>query len=211
VRGDAGLRHRSDPDRTLARAQRGGRRALDQLFRRELPALRCWARTRVPRHLWPRADVDDFVQSTFIRALRRYHQFDLREGATFQHYLRRIFVNLVRDELRSVARLPERLELVDVAAQTGPNALDLLLGKEAQRRYRAALAVLSVRTRNAVTARLEHGRSYEWIAQSLGAANAGTARALVARGVTRLTAEMRRRRIAGRHPAARAASGRSRR
>jgi RNA polymerase sigma factor (sigma-70 family) len=176
----------------LARAQQGDGRALNALFHRELPALRSWARSHVPRRLWPRADPDDFVQRTFIRALRRYHAFDVRESATFQHYLRRILINLIRDELRAVARQPERTDLVDFAATTLPDPLDLLLGREAHRRYREAMCALPVRTRAAVAARLERGASYQSIATLTAAPNAGAARALVARGVTRLTAEMRR-------------------
>jgi RNA polymerase sigma factor (sigma-70 family) len=182
---------RPDDRGLLGRAQQGDDSALDALFRRELPPLRRWARTRVPRHLWARADVDDFVQGTFIRALRRYRQFDVRTSATFQHYLRRILVNLVRDELRIVARQPERSELNDLAAPTTPSVVDQLIGKEAQGRYRAALALLSPRMRFAVVARLERGASYEEIATLVEAPTAGAARALVGRGVTRLTAEMR--------------------
>jgi RNA polymerase sigma-70 factor (ECF subfamily) len=182
---------RADDRGLLGRAQQGDDSALEALFRRELPPLRRWARTRVPRHLWARADVDDFVQGTFIRALRRYRQFDVRTSATFQHYLRRILVNLVRDELRIVARQPERSELNDLAAPMTPSVVDQLIGKEVRSRYREALAQLPPRMRVALIARLERGASYDEIATLVDAPGGGAARALVGRGVTRLTAEMR--------------------
>ena len=154
----------------------------------------------MPRRLWPRADPDDFVQRTFIRTLRRYRAFTVRESATFQHYLRRILINLIRDELRAVARQPERTELVDFAVTTLPDALDLMLGREARRRYGEALRALPIRTRAAVAARLERGASYEEIAALTAAPSAGAARALVARGVTRLTAEMQKIKVRQRLP-----------
>jgi len=211
MRGDGGRPHLPDQRGVLTRAQRGDRRALNTLFGRELPRLRCWAQARVPRRLWPRADVDDFVQLTFIRALGRYHHFTVRESATFQHYLRRIFLNLVRDELRREARQPETTELFDLEGDVVPDALDLLLGRESRRRYRTALLSLPVRTRAALIARLEQGAPYGDIARRLGAPSEGAARALVARGVRSLTAEMRRLSRARRSPHARTPPPRPRR
>jgi RNA polymerase sigma factor (sigma-70 family) len=145
----------------------------------------------VPRAIWSRADADDFVQLTFVRALRRYRHFTIRESATFQHYLRRILVNLVRDELRRAAREPESVDLSGIEDRAAPNALDRVLGLEARRRYRAALAALSPRTRTAVVARLEDGASYDHIARRIHAPSAEAARATVGRGVRRLVSGMR--------------------
>lgn len=192
MRDDGGRAQRSESS-VVERAQHGDRQALNALFRRELPPLRRWAQARVPRMLWRRLDVDDFVQLTFIRALRRHNQFQVRHSASFQSYLRKILVNLVRDELRLVARLPDvSAELGDIAAPFAPNALDLLLGKEAQRRYRSALRTLRPHVRAAVVARLEEGLSYDVIAAQLGLVTPAAARAMVGRGVDRVTAEMRR-------------------
>jgi RNA polymerase sigma factor (sigma-70 family) len=194
VRDDGGRAQRSE-NSVVERPQHGDRLALNALFRRELPALRRWAQARVPRMLWRRVDVDDFVQLTFIRALRRHNQFQVRHSGSFQSYLRKILLNLVRDELRAVARLPDvSAELGDIAARFAPDALDLLLGREAQRRYRAAVRTLRPRARAAVVARLEEGLSYEAIAARLGLVTPAAARAMVGRGVERVTAEMGRRR-----------------
>jgi len=186
----------------LVRAQAGDSRAVDTLFRRELPQLRHWALTRVPRAIWARADADDFVQLTFVRALRRYHHFTIRESATFQHYLRRILVNLVRDELRRAAREPESVDFSGIEDRATPDALDRVLGRETQRRYRAALATLARRTRTAVVARLEDAASYADIAVRIDASSAEAARAVVGRGVRRLVTEMRALSCKGRRPVA---------
>jgi len=181
-----------DMGHLLVRAQRGDRRALNELFRLELPLLRRWAQTRVPRALWHRADVDDLVQLTFLRALRRYCDFRQRNGAQFQHYLRRILLNLTTDEIRKAARRPEHTELGDIEAIVEPSALDLLLGREARARFRIAIAQLRPRQRTAILARLEAGASYEEIAELVGAGTAGAARMIVGRSVERVVELMRR-------------------
>src|SRR4051812_21706814 len=181
---------REMPD-LLIRAQGGDRRALNELFRRELPLLRRWAQTRVPRGLWYRADVDDLVQLTFLRTLRRYCDFKQREGAAFQHYLRRILLNLTKDEIRSVVRHPEHASLDGVEAIVKPSALDLLLGRESRARFRAAVAQLRPRSRTALLGRLEQGLTYDEIAELIGVAGPGAARAIVGRSVERVAQLMR--------------------
>jgi RNA polymerase sigma-70 factor (ECF subfamily) len=179
--------------RDLRRAQAGDARALNDLFRRELPVLRRWAHGRVPRPLWPRADVDDMVQLTFLRALRRYCEFKNREGSDFQHYLRRILINLTRDELRTAKRAWDGVEPDAVAESVQPSSLDLLLGQDKVRDFRRAVATLPPRSRAALLARLEHGRSYSEIATDLAAPGPGAARAIVGRAVERVMKEMRAR------------------
>ena len=178
--------------RFLRRAKRGDAGALTDLFRRELPPLSRWARARVPQALWRRADADDLVQLTLLRALRRYCDFEARTGAEFQHYLRRILVNLTRDELRSALRAPESIELGDIAGDDQPSSLDLLLGRESIRRFRTAVTALPPRSRTALLARLERGISYEEIADLIGAPGPMAARAVVARAVRRVAQRMKK-------------------
>src|SRR5205085_10749076 len=118
---------------------------------------------RRPRAFWRLVNVDNFVQLTLIRTLRRYHKFEVRESAGFLHYLRRILFNLVRDELRRLAREPDTVELLEDAGALAPNALDLMLGREARLRYRKAIATLPARSRVALTSRFEEGATYEEI------------------------------------------------
>ena len=186
--------------RFLRLAQAGDGRALNELFRRELPPLRRWARTRVPRTLWRRADVDDLVQLTFLRALRRYCDFEMRTSAEFQHYLRRILLNLTRDEIRSARRTPESVELGDIAVDLRPTSLDVLLGREATRRFRMAVRTLPVRSRTALLARLERGLSYDEIANLIGAPGPAASRAIVSRSVQRVARAMKTSTLKNRSP-----------
>jgi RNA polymerase sigma-70 factor (ECF subfamily) len=175
----------------LRRAKAGSARALDELFRTELPLLRRWAYRHVPRPLWHRADPDDLVQLTFLRALRRYRSFESRPEAEFQHYLRRVLVNLASDEARRGRRETAALELPDVPAPVQPSTLDRMLGREAYRRFRAVLRTLSPRARTALLARFEDGMTYAQIAELIRAPGAGAARAVVTRAVDLITKRMR--------------------
>jgi RNA polymerase sigma-70 factor (ECF subfamily) len=145
----------------------------------------------VPRPLWRRADVDDLVQLTFLRALRRYCDFEMRTSAEFQHYLRRILLNLTRDEIRSARRAPESVELGDIAVDRTPSSLDVMLGREASRRFREAVRTLPERSRFALLARLERGLSYEEIARLISAPGPAASRAVVARSVQRVAKAMK--------------------
>ena len=178
--------------RLLARAQAGERRALNELFRRELPLLRRWAHSRVPRGLWRRADADDLVQLTFLRALRRYGSFQSRSGPQFQHYLRRILINLTRDEIRKALREPDMTDADELIAIRQPTSLDLMLGRDAIRRFRRALDSLPPRSKRALQARLEMGRSYADIARLIQAPNAEAARSVVTRAVERVARLMKK-------------------
>lgn len=87
--------HTTDPDAGLAeRARDGDLRAADELVRVHQPD--------VARILWRfarnRADLDDLVQDTFLRALRGLPQW--RADRPFVHWLRRIAVNTGRDYCR---------------------------------------------------------------------------------------------------------------
>src|SRR6185436_3338502 len=59
----------------LARARSGEAAALDVLFQRCLPALRRWARGRLPRYARDMVDTQDLVQDTALRTLHRLDTF----------------------------------------------------------------------------------------------------------------------------------------
>ena len=54
----------------LARARTGDDRALEELLARHVPALRRWARGRLPRWARDMAETEDLVQDTVLRSLR---------------------------------------------------------------------------------------------------------------------------------------------
>jgi len=170
----------------IQRAQRGERRAVEELFTLELPRLRRWARRAVPTSAQQRGTADDLIQEVLIKALRGLRHFSPRDGASFQAYLRRALVNIVRDELRAVARAPLIMPLDELERSYTPSQLDRAIGRQAYARYRAALARLTPRARQAVVARLEHGASYQKVAGRIGCPNALAARAVVGRAVDRI-------------------------
>ena len=115
----------------------------------------------------------------------------MRTSSDFQHYLRRILLNLTRDELRSAGRAPGMDVLGEIAAPVQPSSLDVLLGREAARAFRLAVRALPARSRTALLARLERGLSYEEIAALIGAPGSTAARAVVARSVRRVANNMK--------------------
>ena len=56
----------------LARARTGDDRALEELLARHVPALRRWARGRLPRWARDMAETEDLVQDTVLRSLRNW-------------------------------------------------------------------------------------------------------------------------------------------
>jgi RNA polymerase sigma-70 factor (ECF subfamily) len=205
MRADRGHGRAARGTRHLPGAQRGNRQALEAFFREHLPGLRRWAGQQVPRWLHRRADPDDIVQLAMIRALRRLHHLDPRRLDGVQPYLRRIVVNLVRDEIRKAGREPLHADLDPDAVAGAINPLDRFYGRERWEAYQVALRRLTPSARACVVNRIHHGLEYDEIARRTGRPTAGAARVAVTRALECLTREMRqpapRRRVSS--PAAR--------
>jgi RNA polymerase sigma-70 factor (ECF subfamily) len=176
----------------VERVRRGEREALDLLFTRQLPALRRWARGRLPRRMRSLEDTEDLIQETAIKAMRRIGTFVSRHPGALQAYLRQAVVNRIRDEIRSSLRSPEQHELNDQERAAGPSPLEEAIGAEALARYEAALLRLRPEEREVVIARVEMSMSYDEIAQLLGKPSADAARMAVHRALLRLAEEMNR-------------------
>lgn len=174
----------------LERARSGDSAARDELFERVMPALRRWARQRLPGHARDLHDTDDLVQVTLIRAFQRLDAFESRGPGAFLGYLRHILLNVVRDELRRVSRRPRHDALDDAHADAEPSPLEQLLGRDSLERYERALAALDETSREAVILRVELGFSHQEIADALGRPSANAARMTVARAIVRLAQEM---------------------
>src|SRR5262245_26983886 len=72
---------RMDAETSLALLERvrlGDKDALEALLRRYVPALRRWARGRLPRWARDLADTEDLVQETVVRGLRNLPTFEYR-------------------------------------------------------------------------------------------------------------------------------------
>jgi RNA polymerase sigma-70 factor (ECF subfamily) len=174
------------------RAKQGEREALERLFARQLPALRRWARGRLPRRFRDLEDTEDLVQDTAIRVMDRIATFVSRHPGALQAYLRQAVVNRIRDEIRRAGRSPEITELDDREKHAGASPLDEAIGSEAVERYERALARLRAEDREVIIARVEMENSYDEIAQLFGKPSADAARMAVHRALVRLAEEMNR-------------------
>ena len=183
------------PERTVdlvERAKAGNSDALNQLFARFLPALRRWARGRLPRWSRDLMDTDDLVQETVIRAMKRIDQFESRHEGALQAYLRQAIVNRIRDEVRRAQRAPAAAALDEAERDRAASPLEVTIGREAVERYESALARLRPEEREAIVARIEMDCSYQEVAEALGKPSADAARMTVSRALLRLAEEMNR-------------------
>jgi len=184
---------RPDGERTidlLARARAGDAASIDALIARCLPALRRWARGRLPQYARDLADTQDLVQETILHTLRRLDKFEARHQGALQAYLRQAIHNRITDEIRRVRRRPQAVELDDVHADAAASPLEAAIGREGIERYEAAMERLKQSDREAIVARLEMQQSYEEIAVALGKPNANAARVAVKRALGRLIEQM---------------------
>ena len=170
----------------VERYQAGDLGARDELLERYLPLLRRWAHGRLPSYARSTAETDDLVQVTLERALHRLDNFEVRHEGAFLAYLRRIFLNTVRDEIRRYGRSPDMREVHPSLPDGEPSAVERILGKEKLERYEAALAALPEEHRQAVILRVEFGMSFEEISRALERPSANAARMTVTRALSKL-------------------------
>jgi RNA polymerase sigma factor (sigma-70 family) len=176
----------------LQRARRGDQEALNDLFRRQLPPLRRWARGRLPKWTRDLRDTEDLVQETLTQTLRHVDDFEPRHEGALQAYLRQALMNRIRDEIRRVARHPTAagLDDEDGFADAAPSPLEEAIGREAIERYEAALQRLRPEEREVIIARVELQQSYQQIAAAHGKSSPDAARMAVTRALVRLAEEM---------------------
>lgn len=168
----------------------GDAEARDRLVRRCLPALRRWARGRLPARARDLLDTDDLVQITLLRALDRVKSFEPRRDGAFLAYLTRALMNQIRNEIRSASRRPERANLTDNVVASMPSPLEEAIGNEAVAAYEAALATLPEEQREAIVMRIELAFTHREVAEALGCPSENAARMMVARALVRLAEAM---------------------
>ena len=195
---------KSNADRLLKRAQKGGPEALGPLFQLYANYLKLLATTQIDRQLQARVSPSDVVQETFFEAQRDFKQFRGGSEAEFLAWLRRILVhNLARSverhllaEKRSMRReIPlerinnaldrssERLESVLFSPGTSP------VSDIARREHAVILAdemaELPRHYREVLVLRHLEGMPFSEIAERIGK-SAGAARMLWLRAVDQL-------------------------
>jgi len=174
----------------LARVREGDDEARDRLVRRFLPALRRWARGRLPGYARDAADTDDIVQETLLRALNKVGEFQPGRPGGFFSYLRTAVLNQIRDQIRRAGRRPPPDELPDDLHDGQPSPLQHAIGRDVLEAYEAAVATLTDAQREAVFLSLELGFSNPEIAEALGSPSANAARMVVARALMKLAESM---------------------
>ena len=174
----------------LEHVRSGNLEAREILFTRCVPALRRWARGRLPTGARGLLQTEDIVQEAVFSVLKHLDTFEARHQGALQAYLRETALNRIRDAARQVAKRPMPVELEDEHTAAGRSPLEQAIDNDALGKYEAALARLSPVYREAVIARLEMQNSYEEIARALGKPNANAARSLVVRALYRLYKEM---------------------
>jgi len=183
----------------LNRFKTGDEAALHLLVERSLPALRRWARGRLPQRARSLQETEDLVQSAVMRTLPRLRTFDAQHPGALQAFLRQAVANAIIDEIRKVDRRPMPVDVADVEdvfVDRGPSPLDQAIGREGFERYEAALQQLKPADREAIIARMELQQSYEEVALALGKPTPDAARVAVTRAIARLLlvmAELRKR------------------
>ena len=146
----------------VARWQTGDERAASALVARHAAAL-----ARFAVSLGERADVDELVQDTFVRAFQALDGF--RSDSSLRTWLFTIERRLVLDRRRAGARRRAReVDQADADVATAHTPLDALLAEETEGRLRAAIGRLTPMQREVFTLRVSEGRSYRDIAAIAG-------------------------------------------
>jgi len=171
-------------------ARQGDHAALERLFERCIPALRRWARGRLPLSARGMLDTADLVQDTVIAPLRALDRFEPRHQGALQAYLRQAVMNRIRDLARYHGRRPQQVEMPATLAAGDRSPLELAIGAENVERYERSLARLSPGDREAIIGRLEMQYSFDELALLLNKPSAAAARMTVTRAIKRLADEM---------------------
>ena len=153
----------------LDRARAGDVGARDHLVARYLPMLRRWAHGRLPPATRDLTDTDDLVQVTLVRVLKQIERFEYGGAGSFLAYLRSTLLNLLRNEIRRVARHGQSVDVNAVPIPDDkPSPLEQAIGRERLEQYESALEGLPARARELVIMRLEFDMTYDDIASEVG-------------------------------------------
>jgi len=145
----------------IDRWKAGDQRAATTIVERHAEAL-----ARFAGRLGVTDDVDELVQDTFIRAFSAIDSF--RADSSLRTWLFTIERRLVIDRRRAQARRGHDVEIDDMHAASGFDALDTIVADEAAQRVAGAMARLTRMQREVFILRVQEGRSYKEIAEILG-------------------------------------------
>src|SRR3954464_3029821 len=145
----------------IQRWKNGDQRAATALVARHSPAL-----ARFAVSSGARADIDDLVQDTFVRAFNSIDGF--RGESSFRTWLFTIERRLLLDRVRSEKRRRGGVEIKEGDAVTEFDALDGMVAGEMEGRLQHAITRLSPTQRQVFSLRVAEGTSYKDIADAVG-------------------------------------------
>ena len=150
---------RTDLD-LVARWKAGEQRAATLLVERHASAL-----ARFLASIGARADVDEVVQDTFVRAFASIDGF--RGDSSLRTWLFTIARRLVLDRRRAARRRGEQVEVQEADVATEYDALDGVVADETRARMQQAMAALTPTQREVFVLRVSEGMSYREIAEAV--------------------------------------------
>jgi RNA polymerase sigma-70 factor (ECF subfamily) len=151
-----------DTDRDLIeRWKAGDSRAATLLVGRHADAL-----ARFAVSSGERAEIEELVQDTFVRAFASIDSF--RGESSLRTWLFTIERRLMLDRRRTEQRQRAMVPVEPGDAVTEYDALDVLVAAEAESKVRRAVDALSPMQREVFTLRVEQGMSYRDIAEVVG-------------------------------------------
>ena len=170
----------------LERARHGDRSAAVILLERAVPAVRQWARGRLPGRARAEANTEDVVHDAVLRTLPRITRFRHDTVGSLQAYLRTVVMNRIRDLIRKSKRHGTTIAVdAEPLANDDPSPLELAMRRQDSERFLAGLARLKPADRQLIIWRIELGWRIEEIARQLGKTTAA-ARMSVRRAIERL-------------------------
>lgn len=136
------------------------------------------------------ADTNDVVQDAVLGTLARLDAFQPQGRRALASYLRTAVRNRIADEHRRAARWIASAVPLDALPDEALSPLQRVIGAEAERRYRGALARLSSRDQQLIVAHFELDYSHAQLGCMIGR-SPHAARMALTRAIARLAARMR--------------------
>lgn len=190
----------------LRRYQAGDRAALEDLFASFYPRVERIVRVRSSAALRRRVPVEDLVQQTFLRALSRLEEFEIRADGRLIDWLARIAERSIADAVRhsgaecrdggrevsADARNAEGRRFVELEAPT-TGVPERVARAELEEMVDECLARLAAHHREVILLHDFAQADWEYIARETGRPSVNAAQQLYRRAKARLGAELLRR------------------
>lgn len=169
----------------LKQYKQGDQASCDQLFAMFQPILYRWAHGRIPAQAKGFMNTEDVVQDTLMLAFKKVDQIEAKYPGAFFTYLRTIFINQIKQELRK--NKPFQLSITQYSHEQKlayENDLDTLIA------YDQAIEKLSKEESEAVVLRMEFGFTHQEIADLMHRPSANATRMFITRALVKVAEGM---------------------